>query len=477
MALPSTSVFEVRPGAGSDTACGGGFDSAKGGTDYSQQNSAQYNFTDLLSISSLVVASASHNFVAADVGNFMQITAGTGFTVGFYEIVSVATNQATLDRSPGTVGTGGTYFVGGALATVSKALSLVVASNIIYVKASGTYTVSAAQTITLDSSAAPGNPLSIIGYTTTRTDNGQFTWTTSTNSISLVEFTQARNVRFQNIIFSTTAGTPGKGINAKTTGQSFQISLINCKLSGFTQGVVGNFNVDWAILGLYLINCRITGCTSHGVINSGSTYIFGCLIDNNGGDGANWSTGTPWINASWVIDRSIFYKNAANGLNITGTNSNGTTGPSLVINQSVFSTNTLAGILMGNVNNPFFAISNSIFDVNSTYGIDSGSGSTTIYALYYNNAFYLNTTAATRGLNAGIGTITLSVSPYTSLAGLDFSLNSNAGGGTSLKAAGFPGVLQVGGTGFADVGALQTMGGGGTVDIQRGIADVLGIDG
>src|SRR5262245_28758828 len=113
-----TVAWEVRS-TGNDNN-GGGFVIGGSGTDYSQQDAAQYNFTDLVVDGSVntKVTSASHNFVAADVDNIMHITAGTGWTVGFYRILSVASNAATLDRSPAAVSTtGGTFYVGGALAT------------------------------------------------------------------------------------------------------------------------------------------------------------------------------------------------------------------------------------------------------------------------------------------------------------------------------------------------------------------------
>jgi hypothetical protein len=78
-------------------------------------------------------------------------------------------------------------------------------------------------------------------------------------------------------------------------------------------------------------------------------------------------------------------------------------------------------------------------------------------ALLYNNAFYNNGTAPTVGFNAGIGTVTLSANPYTSI-GSDFSLNSTAGGGAACKGAGWPGALNFGGTGHADIGPLQASG-------------------
>ena len=53
------------------------------------------------------VTSASYNFVAADVGGTLQVTAGTSWTTGDYTISSVAANAAFLDRSPAAVGTTG----------------------------------------------------------------------------------------------------------------------------------------------------------------------------------------------------------------------------------------------------------------------------------------------------------------------------------------------------------------------------------
>jgi len=110
MALASAFVWEVRT-TGSDTQCSGGFKAGASGTDYSNQDAAQFSGTNLAIdlTTNTKVTSATHNFVAADVGNTIQITAGVGYTTGVYEIISVASNAATLDRSPGAVGlTGGT---------------------------------------------------------------------------------------------------------------------------------------------------------------------------------------------------------------------------------------------------------------------------------------------------------------------------------------------------------------------------------
>ena len=453
--LPATTVWEVRPTVGSDTTAGVCFDSAKGGTDYSQQNSAQYNATDLASVSSLVISSASHNFVAADVGNCIHITAGTGFTVGYYEIVSTASNQATLDRSPGTVGVSGTYYVGGAGATLSNVNSNAQPSNITYVKATGSYTVTATMTITMDSHNAPGTPYAFIGYTTTRGDNGQFTWTTSTNSVHLVTLSGANNVLFQNIIISSTAGTRGNGITTPTSGSSLSqnVTVQNCLLTGLNIAIQGDWTVGYTFSGLFVLNSRITASVSDGIVNASNTYVLGSMLDNNGGNGFRQATTAPIAGANISFNHSIIYKNSLNGISMV--NGGSTESQLLTLLNCDVSSNTSAGVLLGNSINPVPSISNSIFDVNGTYGIDGSTGTITLQALQYTNAFYNNTTAATRNINAGIGTITLTAQPYTTV-GTNFLPNSTAGGGAALKGAGFPGTIPNGGTGAPDIGAVQS---------------------
>jgi hypothetical protein len=123
---------------------------------------------------------------------------------------------------------------------------------------------------------------------------------------------------------------------------------------------------------------------------------------------------------------------------------------------------------MGNALDPYAQFNNSIFDANGTYGVDAGSGTVTISALLNSNAFFNNTTAATRNVNAGTGTITLTANPYTTI-GTNFALNNTTGGGKLLKGAGFPGTIPNGGTGAVDVGALQTAGSAGGGQVGFGI--------
>jgi hypothetical protein len=87
---------------------------------------------------------------------------------------------------------------------------------------------------------------------------------------------------------------------------------------------------------------------------------------------------------------------------------------------------------------------------------------------FMNNAFFGNTSGARNNITARPGDVTLSGNPFKNSAGNDFALNALAG--AALKAAGIPGVLAVGGTGYLDIGALQhqesSSGGGGGLPVS-----------
>lgn len=176
-AIHADTVWECRADATANNVNGGGYNAsnASAGTDFSQQETAEDNGTDLAidAVDNTIVTSATHNFVAADNGNIIHITAGTGFTAGWYEIASTASNAATLDRACGTVGsTNGTWYLGGAISLASalddEFIDTLVAGNTVWIE-EGTYTLSETA-----SSATNGTATSVItieGYKTTRGDN------------------------------------------------------------------------------------------------------------------------------------------------------------------------------------------------------------------------------------------------------------------------------------------------------------------
>lgn len=173
-AMPNSANIYFDSTATASNLNGGGFNPARAGVNYANQPNAQYNFTNLASSNATtnpcVVSSASHNFVTADEGNFLHITAaGSNFTTGWYEIVSTSGNNATLDKACGTnaSASSGTFYVGGALPTVDDATleALLAAGDNVYFKGGAgpiTYTVSG--TVSLSVNGTGLLPIRFIGY-------------------------------------------------------------------------------------------------------------------------------------------------------------------------------------------------------------------------------------------------------------------------------------------------------------------------
>ena len=469
-ALPdNTTTWELRTGGSNSN--GGCFVTGASGTDFTQQNSAQFSGTDLVLATGTTVSSASHTFVATDVGNCIQITAGTGFTPGFYNIVSVAAGVATLGATAGTSGsTGGTWAEGGAITSPITAAANITHGNTIWVKADGTYTVTASIVFSVDNNGF--NPLRVMGYTTSRGDMGRASWTTATNSIDLIQpgtGGTSRDYSFYNLNLSSTAGTPGDGYHT-TLRQTINLLFNNCSFSGFKIALEGNANVTESFYTLTLANVEITSSTGLGIDTTDAVYCIGCYIHNNGGGGAllRVSSGGAWQS---LFISSIIALNTGAGIQQSD-NQGGQNGRGLGIFSSTLYKNTGDGLTIGSTSGavPFQAF-NTVFYGNGGFGINNTGGATSSAPSSYtsfSNAFGSNTSGATTGLIApSTGTVTLTADPFTS--GTNFALNSTAGGGALLKGQGFPGTLINGGTGAIDIGPLQSTGGGGSSGFSFGV--------
>jgi hypothetical protein len=173
MPFTATSIVEVR--ADGNDANGGAYDpSIAGGTDYTHPVPQAFPYADLvLGTGGLTVSSVSRPFVAADAGNFLNITAGAGFTIGRWRINSVAAGVATLQSSAGTAGsTGGVGRLGGALASMAglaSALAGSAAGATCWIRgASGELAINALVTLPAVGSATA--PTKVCGYGSVRDD-------------------------------------------------------------------------------------------------------------------------------------------------------------------------------------------------------------------------------------------------------------------------------------------------------------------
>ena len=439
MALPAATVWEIRPGAGSDNN-GGGFVAGASGTDRSQQNSAQVTYTDLVidATTNTKLTSAGFPFTAAEVGNIIQITSGTGFTTGFYQVVSVAAGVATMDRAVGTTSsTGGHGALGGALATVSAAWTAGVTSNTYYL--TGTLTVTSALSMGRAVTSSDAGPNAIIGYGSVRGDGTRAKWTTSTNSAEIVNFAAANGILFQNIEFESTAGTPGYGLRANLTGDNGGIVLDNCLVHGFLIGIRGDWQAEYAYGMLILYRSRVYSCTSHGVLNFGGTQILASYIHDNAGDGFQVGNNNGAPKAWSLVWRSVIKSNGGKGINDL-TQASLVSNPRFVtVLESDVLNNTGDGITVAG-NPGGTVLLNSIMDGNGGVGLKFNNGFFAFQVLG-SVAWRSNTGGDVTNATKSPSDVTLTGDPFTARGSDDFTLNSTAGAGQACRAIGQPAVF------------------------------------
>lgn len=474
--MPNAMVWEVRPGTGANTNSGAfatltnNTTACTGGTDWTQQNAAQVTFNGSTVTATTAGVSATivitgYTVLSTDVCNTLRVASGTLFTTGLYQIVGVnaGLNTWTLDRTA-TSGAASTMAgtMGGAMATLVGAFADLTASASIQPQfdctiwyKSGTDTVTSGVSIPLTSGIV------VHGYQTSRGDatGTRPLLTTATNSTNLVLGTASgvySTITFNNVGFSNTAGTRGAGFYAPTNATGRGLAIINCVLDGFSYGIEGDYNTDYVWGALTIYQTEIKNSVTDGIRNLGTTYIIGSYIHNNGATGATLNGSGPPGPTSLVVFGSIFSSNGTHGISSAST----PVPTTLVAQNSVFYGNTQQGISLGETNFMNVTLINNIFDGNTDYGILNSNAASLDYGLgsffRANNAFYNNGSGNYTGLPANTTDITLSANPFV-VAGSNFALNSTAGGGAALKAAGFPGILAGGvGTGYLDVGALQS---------------------
>ena len=231
MAIPSTTVWEVRQTATAGNVNGGGFNSARGGTDYTQQDAAQLALSDLTTsgAGSTTLSSVTGGFTSQMVGNIIYIASGTNFQVGSYEVVTFTdSNNVVLDRTPTSGGAGsvGVGKLGGAKSMNSTLdddwFEELVGGNIVYVKYSSTAFALGESISVASSSGTNTAPVFILGYNTTRGDNP-----TGSNRPLFNFATQNMNLNnmiaiVRNIAFT---GTPATLVVSPALGGTFE----NCK--------------------------------------------------------------------------------------------------------------------------------------------------------------------------------------------------------------------------------------------------------
>ena len=352
MSLDLGVIWEVQT-TGADKN-GGGFDPVSGapGTDYTygagqatfEWAAAGGDYTnDLASTSAsgwLVVTSVSRSFVAADVGNILNMSAGTNFTVGCYQVLSVAGGAATLDRACGSSGdaSGGSGVLGGALATPGQLSKFLndhgVDGMLAYIK-SGTYSLTsgsasvAGGTVSLPASKA----IRVEGYETTRGDLGAKAVLDANAQTSVTLWMGAGGSSDrQHFINLKADGQDNSGVTGFGSGgygdEMYRCEAVDCP-TGFGSNVAANscladscatFGFDQSIATRCKAKACGTGfyrgtfayslahdCTGDGFGLYAGSAATGCGAWNNGSDGFYTQYESAHIDGCWAAKNTGGY--------------------------------------------------------------------------------------------------------------------------------------------------------------------------
>lgn len=454
-ALPATTVWEIQAsGTHANDSNGGGFNAARGGTDYTQgAGQTHIDITDLVTdgATTTVMVSATRNFVASDVGNIISVTTsdsdGYAYTERF-EIVSVASNKATVDRAWASANnsasaTKAVGILGGCLAspgglgailkqTTTVASAQAVAGMKAYIRGGTTYTLSqttvniAGGPLDLDDSNIDSKAFYIKGYAADADDRDSFTGTrpiidangnTPANA-AIIELKGAYNAN-HNVSFLEFDGdslsTMAVAGNSYSYDFCHHLYAHDCDLT-----------LNAALKNVMAIHCRASAGSSGFM----ACHAYGCIADANSVSG--FTGGNHYVNC-------IAYANTGDGF-------------------SDFYTSYANCVSYGNGSDGFYCNRACQYINCISYGHSSG------YEWNFSSEAVqsLMIKCAARATGSGrfpvayppidLGAITLTADPFTNAAGLVFSLNSAAADYESLKAAG---ISPYGQTGYLDIGAVQ----------------------
>ena len=435
MSISSLTVWEVDS-TGSDSN-GGGFVAGSTGTDKTyvvNGVSTATTRTDLATGTIATNVSSATAFTAGDVGNLIQITAGTGWTTKFYQIVSVAGGVATLDSAPAAASTsGGTGTVGGALATPAKAAAAMVAGNRCWIKAA-TYPATTAPVMTLGFGGVQPTSLQpytiVSGYYQTRGD--------ITYGAAGVNSGQNGGADHRPIFQFQTGATTGLSLLSITTGYVIVSGLIlDCNSIASSSGVSTNGGAisirgclakNFAVAGFLLnqSNCSVERCEAtagkagaYGFQSSSApVYFHGCNAHDNAGYGFRPDNGAS-------MSKCFSVNNASHGVYLFSS-------PAVSIVNCTIVGNGGDGVHNGNSTVGVFIIKDNVIADNGGWGIlaCSSSGFPTD-PMFDGNTYYGNVAGNIGNLVSGAFTSLPYANNYDKIAAADPVVSHATGGNFS----------------------------------------------
>lgn len=371
----------------------------------------------------------------ADVGNTFRATGGTNVNAGTYEITAVTSTTWTVTGATNLTTAGGAGsavlgVMGGGLASVGQASTATVVGNTIYKKSPGTYTIGNGTVNTAGNKFGMGTNLSLIGYSTNRNPENTDTapvLDAGAASMTMVSTLNGTGIVLHNLSF-TNSSLFGSvtALNSGGTNPTFALRrLAFANLANpFSNTATGAFGTAR--------DCSFSGC---GTMTGGIMSLHRCTFSASTGQ----AMPSAFIGTNGGLYDCAF-------VNCAGSGSSGVvalTGTNQTIRNCVFYNTTASGataLVVGGTDN---RVENTI--VYGTTGNGPGIGASGLVA----TTALLGVAVGGTGTGAGfstslasyqkVGCVTLAADPFANAAGLDFSLNTAAGGGALCRAAGWPG--------------------------------------
>ncbi len=238
--------------------------------------------------------------------------------------------------------------------------------------------------------------------------------------------TAAGNWSLENLKFTNTNGTKTAAAALSNTFGGSIPTAIDCIFGDATNQLLTAFNPGTGgTPGVKFLDCIITACTSHGVsIGTGGQMILRrCRVHGNGGGGIIQTSGSS--GPTWDLYENLIYGNAGDGIaaRVAGTTAH-------ILRNHIYNNNGDGISCDSNAEGAFIA--------RNVIGNNYGGWGISIFAAVSNqlwkNAFYSNSSGEITG-STGVGSITLSATPWVDAASGDFNINNTAGGGALLRAA------------------------------------------
>jgi hypothetical protein len=307
--------------------------------------------------------------------------------------------------------------------------------------------------VSLPPGSSAFDPSRLIGYNTTRGDNGtRPVLKAGAGQTAMAIVTMANNCVVENVETDGSANTGNNGILGST---SIQCLVLRCRARACDNA---GFNVGGT-------NCKIAHCEAiacaRGFAISNGTICYACEAH------ASYTTGFDVQIA--IVSCCLAYGGTGTAHGFSDSTSGapqtylsctsyGNGGQGFYLNASP------ASILMVNC----LAVNNTGF------GFTSDTANTSVYL--ETCAGYNNTGGNTSNIGKNEGFIALTGNPFTNAGAGDFSLNNTAGGGALLRGLGWPAAFPAGTTStYMDVGAAQVQGVSGGGGMAKGIPTIASI--